>query len=105
MADPSHVSRQGVEGRAELVVEITSPGDESREKLGFFAEMGVPEVLIIEPATPVLLRLMPAAAGHERVMPDSDGWVTLEVLPLSLRAVSDESGGIELRTAERSLVI
>lgn len=34
---------------AALVVEITSAGDETREKLPFYAEHGVDEVLIVDP--------------------------------------------------------
>jgi len=37
VVDPAHASERGVEGRAELVVEILSPGDESRAKLPFYA--------------------------------------------------------------------
>lgn len=35
---------------AALVVEIVSPGDESWDKLPFYAEHGVDEVLIVDPA-------------------------------------------------------
>ncbi|MDN5859892.1 MAG: Uma2 family endonuclease [Pseudonocardia sp.] len=34
---------------AAIVVEIVSPGDESREKLGFYFAVGVEEVLIVDP--------------------------------------------------------
>lgn len=37
---------------AALVIEIVSPGDESREKLGFYAAHGVDEVLIVNPRGP-----------------------------------------------------
>ncbi|MGH9157919.1 MAG: Uma2 family endonuclease [Acidimicrobiales bacterium] len=50
-ARPDQVSRRGVEGGAPLVVEIRSPGDESYEKLDWFAAMAVGEVLVIEPDT------------------------------------------------------
>jgi Uma2 family endonuclease len=46
-----HLSQRGVEGRAEFLVEVLSPGDESREKLGFYAACGVPEVLLVDPKT------------------------------------------------------
>ena len=46
---PALVQHRGVEGPAELVVEFTSPHDESYSKLGFYAEQGVGEVLIIDP--------------------------------------------------------
>jgi len=42
---------RGIEGRAELVVEVLSPGDESREKFGFYATCGIPEVLLVDPKT------------------------------------------------------
>ena len=35
---------------AVMVVEVVSPGDESREKFGFYAGRGVDEVLIADPA-------------------------------------------------------
>jgi Uma2 family endonuclease len=34
---------------ADLVVEIVSPGDESREKFGFYFRAGVKEFLIVDP--------------------------------------------------------
>lgn len=102
VARPAHVPRRGIDGRAELVVEIRSPEDESWEKLPFFAEMGIPEVLIMEPTEPVLLALRAEGTGYDRVTADLDGWVALSVLPLMLRPVE---GGIEARAAHRSLVI
>jgi Uma2 family endonuclease len=46
--------RQGAGGvwhaTAAAVVEILSPGDESRQKLPFHAEHGVDEVLLVDPA-------------------------------------------------------
>src|SRR5262245_45447889 len=37
-----------LEGAPDIVVEIESPGDETRQKLPFYAELGVPEVWIID---------------------------------------------------------
>lgn len=42
---------RGVEGRAELAVEIRSPDDETYAKFGFYAEMGVQELLMVDPTT------------------------------------------------------
>ena len=39
---------RGIEGRAELVVEIRSPRDETYEKLPFYAELECQEVLVID---------------------------------------------------------
>jgi Uma2 family endonuclease len=48
-ARSEHWTHRGVEGPAELVVEILSPRDESLEKFPFYAEMGVAQILLIEP--------------------------------------------------------
>jgi len=51
IAANEHVSDRGIEGRAELVVEILSPNDESREKFPFYAARGIPEYWIVDPKT------------------------------------------------------
>lgn len=48
---PHLISKRGVEGKATLVIEVLSPGDESREKLPFYAAVGVREVWLVDPAT------------------------------------------------------
>lgn len=40
---PENRTRHGVEARAELVVELLSPDDETHHKQGFYAEMEVQE--------------------------------------------------------------
>jgi len=47
--DSRHASKRGIEGVAELVVEILSPNDESREKLPFYARVGVREIWLFDP--------------------------------------------------------
>lgn len=54
VVDPAHVADRGVEQRAEVVVEILSPNDESREKLPFYAACGVQEVWLIDPKTRII---------------------------------------------------
>jgi Uma2 family endonuclease len=44
-----HISARGIEGQAELVVEILSPDDESRDKLPYYARVGVREVWLLDP--------------------------------------------------------
>lgn len=51
LVDPNDVTERGIEEHAELVIEILSPNDESREKLPFYATCGVREVWLIEPKT------------------------------------------------------
>ncbi|HEX7132282.1 MAG TPA: Uma2 family endonuclease [Iamia sp.] len=67
--------------RAELVVEIRSPGDDSYEKLPFYAER-VQEVLILHrDRTPELYR------GMDRVTPEEDGSVRSEALDVTFTPV------------------
>ena len=47
-APPERASERGIEGHAALVIEIRSPGDETYEKLPFYAAVGCQEVLVID---------------------------------------------------------
>lgn len=63
------------EGPPDVVVEIHSPGDESYDKLPFYAELGVPEVWIIhrdsmEPEVYLLKK-----SGYKKQRTVGDGWV------------------------------
>lgn len=49
-ARPDQLSERGVEG-AVLVVELLSPGDETYDKLDWYASAGVDEVLVVDPDT------------------------------------------------------
>lgn len=72
--------------RAELVVEIRSPGDDSYRKLPFYAER-VREVLILHrDRTPELYR------GMDRVVPDADGSVRSEALGVTFTPVETDDG-------------
>ena len=48
LARPHHMSERGFEA-AEVVVEVLSPNDESRDKFAFYASRGVREVWICWP--------------------------------------------------------
>lgn len=50
-ARPDQLSDRGAEQAAVLVVEILSPGDESYDKLDWYAAGGVDEVLVVDPTT------------------------------------------------------
>jgi len=43
-----HALNRGIEGHAALVIEIRSPGDETYQKLPFYADVGCREVLVID---------------------------------------------------------
>lgn len=76
---PEHESERGAEG-AELVVEIRSEGDETYDKIGFYAGLGVREMLIVHPQGR-WVELLRAVGG--RLLPvsaDAEGAVRSEVL-------------------------
>ncbi len=50
-AGPEAASARGIEGAADLVVEILSPHDETYQKLDWYASVGVGEVLVVHPGT------------------------------------------------------
>jgi Uma2 family endonuclease len=85
------------EGAPEVVVEIRSPGDESYDKLEFYAQLGVPEVWIIDRdrKTPEIHTLR---AGHYTPQATgADGWVLSPVTGIELRAGSP--GKLAMRLA------
>lgn len=72
-------------GGPDAVIEIRSPGDESYEKLPFFAALGVREVMVIDRDTkrPEVYRL--AGEQYLAVAADREGWVTSETLGIRWR--------------------
>ncbi|CAN5760388.1 hypothetical protein BH20ACT1_BH20ACT1_11190 [soil metagenome] len=89
---PEHASDRGIDDRAELVVELRSPHDESYVKLDWYAARGVTEVLIIHPATRTLERYALRGAAYRLVEADTEGFVTSEVLGVRLGPVETPEG-------------
>lgn len=95
---PDHIyarpdDRYGDAGRAraELVVEIRSPGDDSYRKLPFYAER-VREVLVLHrDRTPELFRA-DGVGGMVRVEPDAAGAVRCEALDVTFAPVEGTDG-------------
>jgi Uma2 family endonuclease len=63
------------EGAPDVVVEIHSPGDESYEKLPFYAELGVPEVWIIDRDTKEPEVYLLKRGRYRKQRPTASGWV------------------------------
>jgi hypothetical protein len=87
------------DGGPDAVVEIHSPGDESHEKLPFYALVGVREVLVIDRNTkePEIYELV---GGEYRLCDASpEGWVKSSVAGIELRAASEEK--LEIRILGR----
>ena len=72
-------------GGPDAVIEVRSPGDESYEKLPFYAHLSVREVVIVDRDTkrPEVYRL--AGSSYVAVAADRDGWVTAEAMRLRFR--------------------
>lgn len=85
------------EGAPDVVVEIHSPGDESYDKLPFYAELGVPEVWIInrDSKAPELYRLQ--GDGYERQVTGENGWLLSSTTGIELRV--GRSGKLAIRLA------
>ena len=84
---PRHESERGAEG-AELVVEIRSEGDETYEKIGFYAERGVREVLIVHQGDRRVELLRAVGSRLLPVIADEKETVRSEVLRAGFRTVA-----------------
>ncbi len=99
VADPRNCTRRGVERRAELVVEVLSPGDESRHKFSFYASCGIPEYWLVDPITREIEIYVLRDGTYELQPTRDDGSVEAPRLSLTVRVIDgpklriDWSGG------------
>jgi Uma2 family endonuclease len=84
---PERIVERGVDGGAELIVELLSEDDESREKLGFYSEVEVGEALLIDPCTREVELYALRAGRLQLVPPDEAGRVHLRCLGVTLGKV------------------
>src|SRR6266508_6931306 len=82
---PDLVTKRGVEGPAELVVEFLSPNDESYQKLGFYGELGVGEVLIIDPVSRRFELFV--NRGGQMLLVQPDGSARVDALGVTLTTI------------------
>ena len=94
-----HVSERGIEGRAEVVVEVRSPNDESYQKLAFYERVGVQEFVVID--EDMTLHYWTREGERLIEQPDCAQRATLKALPVTLSRtnkgglVMESSAGIE----------
>jgi Uma2 family endonuclease len=91
-------------GGPDFAVEIISPGDRSRKKFGFYAKVGVRELLLIG-RKPWSLELYRLSDGElkpvDKISPSLSESMTSEVLPISLRLLpGDPRPTIEVTQTE-----
>jgi Uma2 family endonuclease len=85
------------EGAPDVVVEIRSPGDESYEKLEFYAQLGVPEVWIIERDSKAPEIYVLRAGRYMQRAASAAGWVLSDVTGIELR--TGHPGNLAIRLA------
>ena len=74
------------EGAPTVVVEIRSPGDDTMEKLPFYAKLGVPEVWLIDRDSRRPEVLVLQAGQYRAQSPAADGWLDSVVTGVRLAA-------------------
>lgn len=84
------VTDRGVDGPADLVVEIRSPHDETDQKLPWYAALGVREVLVLDPETLVV----ELHQDGRPVEPDAVGALRTDVL--GARFETTTGGGLRI---------
>jgi Uma2 family endonuclease len=89
---PEDRSERGVEGRAELVVELRSPADETFDKLPFYAAGGVQQVLVVEPDALTVELYVLRAGEYRLVQPDAHGTVVADPPGVSFRSADRPDG-------------
>jgi Uma2 family endonuclease len=87
IAAPINVSERGIEGHAEVVIEILSPNDESRNKFEFYAARQISEYWLLDPRTREIEVYVLRGDTYFAVMPHRDGTISAPRLALELRVV------------------
>ncbi len=84
------------EGPPTVVVEIRSPGDETFEKMSFYAKLAVPEVWIIERDTRTPELHVLTEGDYANQAPDADGWLHSAATAVRLRAETGDRLAIQV---------
>ncbi len=79
-----------VDDGPDLVLEVRSPGDETDEKLPFYAKVGVKEVLAVDRDTRAVQVLRLVGGRFAPVSPNADGWIYSESLRAFFRTATRE---------------
>jgi Uma2 family endonuclease len=77
-----------------VVFEIRSPGDETYEKLPFYAAVGVEAVVVVERDTKATQVFALASGDFVLLPPGADGWTVVRPIDVELRTESTERGPV-----------
>jgi Uma2 family endonuclease len=89
----SQCTKSGIEGGAELVIEVLSPGDETYDKLPFYAAFGVKEVLVVDPDSRAVELFVLRGGRFPAALADEHGWLRSSVLGV---AFATRNGKLEI---------
>ena len=78
--------------RPNVVFEVRSPGDETYEKLPFYAAVGVEAVVVVERDTKAVQVFALSGENFVLAPPSPDGWTLIAPVGVELRAESIDSG-------------
>ena len=96
--DRSHIDHnEYYEGAPTVVVEIRSEGDETFEKLAFYAKIGVPEVWIVDRDTKAPEVHVLTEGEYATASADQDGWLHSPATGVRLRG---ENGKLGIQMAD-----
>ena len=84
------------EGAPSVVVEIRSPGDETYEKLPFYASIGVPEAWIVDRDTKIPQIHVLRGQDYQQRPADTEGWVQSPLTSVRLRQDPSERLAVQL---------
>ncbi|HEX6736782.1 MAG TPA: Uma2 family endonuclease [Vicinamibacteria bacterium] len=98
------LAADGIRGGApDAVIEVRSPGDESYDKLPFFARLVVPEVVILDRDTKRAEVFRLQGADYTRREPDAAGEIVCETMGVRLRTLPSSPPRLQVRdTADAS---
>jgi len=92
-----HIDRTDyLEGPPDVVVEIRSPGDETVEKMPFYAGLGVPEVWIIDRDTKAPELHVLKEGSYENQPAAEGGWLSSRGTGIRFRAEAPDKLAIEI---------
>ena len=100
---PARNCGECLEGPPTVVIEIRSPGDETLEKLPFYANLGVPEVWVIDRDSRAVAIYALRAGTQERITPVADGWLHSAATGIQLRTERDATLAIQMAGDPASL--
>jgi Uma2 family endonuclease len=91
------IFREGwIDGGPDVVIEVRSPGDETYEKMPFYAALGVPEMVVIDRDTKRVELFRLAGAQFVAATPDLEGWVLVEALAVRIKTGAHEGKPVVL---------